>query len=321
MREVGVSALVRAFWDETGVKLTTSSCTKLCWELPPRGVFRRRERGAISHAITFLDDVAMRTLSLDAWDQFVWLPGVAMPWATTEVEQYSYRHGHTIDLGPIMPVTQLRVTDEQGTYLCVAWALIFEGSVLAYNPARDEVEWVPARGITNNLSWVEERSAVALVNFVPRVHQEVANIARLGARCLVSWPDDSSSEEEDNEDGQAKEEDDDNGQAELEEGEWEEEDAVDMEEQKEANPKPSSSSMGFKQGEVERKAKPRKQWRLQEWGSIMDEEEPLAFDDLHSDSDATVGGCSPVCLTPQEPGSPQETAVEVHTLDSELEAL
>ena len=53
----------------------------------------------------------------------------------------------------------------------------------------------------------------------------------------------------------------------------------------------------------------------------MDEEEPLAFDDPPSDSDATVGGHSPVRLTPQELGSPQETAVEVHAWDSEVEAL
>ena len=53
----------------------------------------------------------------------------------------------------------------------------------------------------------------------------------------------------------------------------------------------------------------------------MDEEEPLTFDDPWSDSDATVGGHSPVCQTPQEPGPPRETAVEVHGLESELEAL
>ena len=53
----------------------------------------------------------------------------------------------------------------------------------------------------------------------------------------------------------------------------------------------------------------------------MDEEEPLAFDDPQSDSDATVGGSSPVHLILQEPGSPQETAVEVHAWESEVEAL
>ena len=52
----------------------------------------------------------------------------------------------------------------------------------------------------------------------------------------------------------------------------------------------------------------------------MDNEEPLAFDDPWSDSNATVGGHSPVHLTPQKLGSPQD-AVEVHAWDSEVEAL
>ena len=71
------------------------------------------------------------------------------------------------------------------------------------------------------------------------------------------------------------------------------------------NPKPSSGSTGLKQGETEQE----------------DKEEPLAFDDLQSDSDTTVGGCSPVDLTLQELGSPRETAVEVHAWNSEVEAL
>ena len=131
-----------------------TSCTRLRWELLLRGVFRRRERGVILHMITFLDDMAVHVPMLNAWDQFVWLPSVAMPCATMEVEQYGYHHGNAIDLSPVMPVMEFRVTDEEGTYLCAAWALVFEGSVLAYNPTRDEVEWVPTRGITNDLSWV-----------------------------------------------------------------------------------------------------------------------------------------------------------------------
>ena len=59
-----------------------------------------------------------------------------------------------------------------GACLCVAWGLIYEGSILAYNPARDEVEWVPTCRIANNLSWVEERMVVTLANFVPCVPQE-----------------------------------------------------------------------------------------------------------------------------------------------------
>ena len=157
------------------------------------------ERGTISHAITFLDDMAVHVPTLNAWDQFVWPPSVAMPRAATVVEQYGYCRGNAVDLGPVMLVMEFRVTDEEGTYLCTTWALVFEGSVLVYNPARDEAEWVPTRSITNDLSWVEERSAVALANYVPCIPQEVDCIAELRARHLMGWFNNSSSEEEDDE--------------------------------------------------------------------------------------------------------------------------
>ena len=154
MPEVRVSPLVQAFWEEAGVELATS-CVKLCWELPLRSVFRRRERGQVAYAITFVDELAMRVPRLDAWDQFVWPPAAAMPWATTEAEQYGYHHGQAVDLGPVMPATQLRVTDEVGTYLCVARALVFEGSILAYNPTRD-TKWSGsphAASLMTSLRW------------------------------------------------------------------------------------------------------------------------------------------------------------------------
>ena len=139
--------------------------------------------------------------------------------------------GHRLDLGPIMPATQFRVTDEAGTCLCAARALIFEGSILAYNPARDKAEWVPAHGIANDLSWVEEKSAVALANYVQCASQE-------GARHLMSWPDDSSSWEEEEEDEQ------------------EEEEEHEVEEQGEAGPEPLSGGTELKQGETEQEAEP-----------------------------------------------------------------
>ena len=243
--DIEVSPLVRVFWEETGIELA-ASCIKLCWELPPWGVFRRRERGTVFHAITFMDDMAMHIPTLDIWDQFVWPPAVAMPRAATEVEQYGYHWGHAVDLSPVMPVSQFKVTDEAGTYLCAARALVFEGSVLAYNPTRDKAEWVPACGvIMKDLSWTEEKSAVVLANYVPCISQEAACIAGLGTRCLMSWPDDSSSEEEN--DGQMEEEDN--------EGE-EEEDPADMEEQGEVGPELPSGSKAPEQGKTEQEVEP-----------------------------------------------------------------
>ena len=73
---------------------------------------------------------------------------------------------------------------------------MFEGSVLAYNHAMNEAEWIPVCGLANDLTWAEERSAVALANYVPCSLAETAWIARLGARRMVSCPDSSSSEED-----------------------------------------------------------------------------------------------------------------------------
>ena len=47
----------------------------------------------------------------------------------------------------------------------------------------------------------------------------------------------------------------------------------------------------------------------------------LAFDDLQLDSDTTAGGCSSGRSTPQEPGSPKEMVVKVHTRELEVEEL
>ena len=70
--------------------------------------------------------------------------------------------------------------EEGGAYLCTARALLFEGSILVYNPTLNKAEWVPAHDLAKDLSWAEERSAVALANYVLCAQAEVAQIARLG---------------------------------------------------------------------------------------------------------------------------------------------
>ena len=126
--EVKVSPLVHAFWEETGMDLTMA-CLKLCWEPTPRAIYHKREEGPVAHIVTFLDELAVRVPSLDAWDQFVWLPTVAIPQALTEAELYGYCCSQVVDLGPVMPVVQFRVMDEAGAYLSIARALVFEGSI------------------------------------------------------------------------------------------------------------------------------------------------------------------------------------------------
>ena len=117
----------------------------------------------------------------------------AIPHALTEAELYGYCQGQVADLSPMMPVAQFWVTEEGGAYLCTVRALVFEGSILAYNPAMNEVEWVPVCSLANDLSWAEERSIVALANYVLHVPAEVARITRLGAYRIVSCPGNNSS--------------------------------------------------------------------------------------------------------------------------------
>ena len=111
--QVRVSPLVHIFWEETGTDLTVA-CVKLCWEPTSRGIFHKREEGPVAHVITFMDELAIRMPSLDAWDQFVWPLAAAVPWALTDAEPYGYCCGQAVDLGPVMPVVQFRVTDEVG---------------------------------------------------------------------------------------------------------------------------------------------------------------------------------------------------------------
>ena len=86
----------------------------------------------------------------------------------------------------MMLAAQFHVTSERGTYLCTVRALVFKGSILAYNPALNEAEWIPMTGLANNLSWGEERSAVTLANYMPCTPKEGKRIARLEVGRVVS---------------------------------------------------------------------------------------------------------------------------------------
>ena len=95
-----------------------------------------------------------------------------------------------------------------------------------------------------------------------------------------------------------------------------------------------------RQTDLEEEAEPNRWWCSQDWEAVMEGSEGLAYDDLRSDSDATVMGAdcpqgpalSPHTLshvTPHMLGSPMDQllpmevaiTVEVHMNESELEDL
>ena len=128
--EVKASPLMHAFWCKTGVDLTVASI-KLCWEPTPRALYHQKESSPTTHVITFLDELAVCVPSLNALDQLVWSPAVAILQALTEAELYGYCCSQVVDLSPMMLAAKFWVMEEGGAYLCIVRALVFEGSVFA----------------------------------------------------------------------------------------------------------------------------------------------------------------------------------------------
>ena len=190
--EIKASPLVHAFWCKTDVDVTMVSM-KCCWEPAPRTLHHQRENSPTAHIISNLDELAVCIPTLEAWDQMVWPTTVVIPHVPTEAESYGYCWGQAVDLSPVMPTVQFCVTEERGTYLCTMRALVFKESILTYNPTLNEAKWVLACGLANDLSWAEERSAVALANYVLCTPVEAAWITRLRVGQVISCPGDDSS--------------------------------------------------------------------------------------------------------------------------------
>ena len=72
-----------------------------------------------------------------------------------------------MELGPALPSTQFRVSQSGGQFICVAQGLLFEGSMLAYDPVSNEEEWILVWGMVSDMSQAEEASARELSNMVP----------------------------------------------------------------------------------------------------------------------------------------------------------
>ena len=203
----------------------------------------------------------------------VWLTTAAIPHALPEAELYGYCWGQVVDLGPVMPAAQFWVMEEGGAYLCTVKALVFEGSILVYNPAFNEAEWVPACSLANDLSWAEERSAVALANYVVGTPVEAGQIARLGAGRIVNCPGDNSSTS-----------------AEEEEA-WHS-DTQSTNPPTDTDPEVGNESEDRAGGQTipEDAAERDKWWCPQNWEAEVEKAKGLAYDDPRSDFDATIMG-------------------------------
>ena len=186
----------------------------------------------------------------------------------------------------------------------------------------NEAEWIPMRGLANDLSWGKERSTVALANYVLCAQKEGKRIARLGASRVVSPLDNDTSttsmeEEEELQFLDAPSM-----------GPWTDTDCeVDVESEGAEGSKGDVSR--WKSLEEGGEASPHidQYWCSSNWESIMEESEGLAFDDPHSGSDTTITGVDSLSAPPFSPhdesGDSQPTSSRgsaPHSLGSPMEA-
>ena len=94
--ELKASPLVHAFWHETDVELMMMSI-KRCWEPAPRTLHHQRENGPTTHII-YLNELAVRVPTREAWDKMVWPTTAAIPHVPTEAKSYGYCRGQAVDL-------------------------------------------------------------------------------------------------------------------------------------------------------------------------------------------------------------------------------
>ena len=99
-------------------------------------------------------------------------------------EALCYRPGKTLDVRVCMPGFKLMLQDDKGEYPYSGRALIFEGSMLVYDPQRDIAQWVPVRGMSATLTMPELRAANDLNNMVP-LPLSVLPVAKLPSTEIV----------------------------------------------------------------------------------------------------------------------------------------
>ena len=293
--EIKASPLVCAFWHGTEVDLTMVS-VKHCWQPTPRTLHHQRDNGPPTHIISYLDELAVCLPTSEAWDKMVWLTMAATPWVPTKAESYGYCWGQAVDLSPMMPAAQFWITNKRGTYLCTTRALVFKGSILAYNPPLNEAEWIPAWGLVNDLSWGEERSVVALANYVQHALKEGKRIARLRVSRVVSCPGDNSST---------------TSMEGGEESQFSDTPSMGLQMDMDREVGEESEEPVGSEGEVSRQTNPGEEAKAsphidrcqcsQNWESVMEESAGSAFDDLCSGSDTTITGVDTLSAPPFSP--------------------
>ena len=158
-----VSLLVDTFIKEMGAELTELRIAS-CWGQPAAEVLLQKQDGPFTDVIAYLDDLVQCVLTQKVWDELVFPAPLTEPSMPHKSNHLGYILGCMVDLGGALPPLRFRMTEPSSKFVGVAHGLLFEGNILAYDPASNGMEWVPVRETVNDLSPVEDSSAQELSN-------------------------------------------------------------------------------------------------------------------------------------------------------------
>ena len=146
-----VSFLVEAFISMTHA-LVMPKCTLNCWLNPQAHIPQQKDEGPLAHVITYLYKIAICQPLCTVWNQFAWpLP----PSTLLQDKPPTFIQGHVIDLEKRMPPLSFHINSEVGKFLGFAWGLLFEGTILTYNPTIKNAEWIPMHSSVSDLTHFE----------------------------------------------------------------------------------------------------------------------------------------------------------------------
>ena len=127
-----ISLLVDVFIQETGVELVEADIASCCGQLLEE-VLHQKDEGPFKEMISHIDELAQHMPTRKAWDELVFPPPPAEPCAPCQSGHLGYIMGHTVHLGSALPPLRFHISSPNGEFICIAWGLLFEGSMLTYD--------------------------------------------------------------------------------------------------------------------------------------------------------------------------------------------
>ena len=146
-----ISRLVEIFLNATGTQVSLNIIWQ-CWPVQHENMLVQNLEGIRQGIVHKLDEAVMRCMSSIAWDKF------AFPQTDQEFwreEALCYHPRKMLNIGVCMTGFRLMLQDNKGQYPNSGCALIFEGSMLVYDPQRDIAQWVPVQAMSATLTMME----------------------------------------------------------------------------------------------------------------------------------------------------------------------